>query len=261
MKFEDVVAAIGTTTDLRRIASAHVIDHNQLRDDELRSALVKSKPQYTHADTVRGALDEALNREGREGYRVLARLILVDVLLQQYDCVLPFSETEAKVLAAEQAVLDRSNELDLEQLACGDKSSPRSRDLDIYNFVLGVAWEQRESVSPDECNLLTNLRRHLKINEFEHRVLEAKLRRFPKPGNELRKTRSHAAQTVRLGAPRWLAQPEVRLLDVGQQIQRCSVPLSLEGLHRAIRSLHEQRRQARSNLSRDRAGLHRGLGS
>src|SRR5262249_2228479 len=58
-------------------------------------------------------------------------------------------------------------------------------DLDIYNFVLGVAWEQRDSVSPDEANLLLNLRRKLQVNEFEHRVLEAKLTKYPKPGNEL----------------------------------------------------------------------------
>jgi hypothetical protein len=185
MKFEEAVALIGTVTDLRRIASAHVIDHNQLGDDELRAALVKSKPQYTHPDTVRASLDNTLNRDARETGRVLARLILVDVLLQQYDCVLPFPETEGAVLAAEQSVLDRSNELDLEQLACGDKETPRFRDMSTYNFVLGVAWEQRDSVSPDEANLLANLRRHLKINEFEHRVFEAKLRRFPKPGNEL----------------------------------------------------------------------------
>jgi hypothetical protein len=61
MDFEKAVGLIGTVTDLRRIASAHVIDHNQLKDDELRTALV------------------------------------------------------------EQNVLDRSNELDLEQLACGYK--------------------------------------------------------------------------------------------------------------------------------------------
>jgi len=126
-----------------------------------------------------------LNREAKETTRVLSRLLLIDVLLDQYDCILPFSETDAKVIAAEKLILDRSNELTLEDLACGDKSSQRYRELDIYNFVLAVAWEQRESVSPDEANLLTNLRRKLKISEFEHRVLEAKLKKFPKPGNEL----------------------------------------------------------------------------
>jgi hypothetical protein len=31
MDFEKAVSLIGTVTDLRRIASAHVIDHNQLK--------------------------------------------------------------------------------------------------------------------------------------------------------------------------------------------------------------------------------------
>jgi hypothetical protein len=185
MDFEKAVSLIGTVTDLRRVASAHVIDHNQLKDDDLRSALVKSKPQYAAAETVKKAIDELLSREPKDHLRALNRILLVDVLLDQYDCQLPFEETDAKVIAVEQNILDRSNELDLEQLACGDKSTPRHRDLDTYNFVLGVAWEQRDSVSPDEANLLSNLRRHLRVNQFEHRVLEAKLRRFPKTGNEL----------------------------------------------------------------------------
>ncbi len=185
MDFEKAVSLIGTVTDLRRIASAHVIDHNQLKDDELRTALVKSKPQYTAAETVRKALEALLSREPKDHLRALNRILLVDVLLDQYDCQLPFEETDAKVIAVEQNVLDRSNELDLEQLACGDKGTPRYRDLETYNFVLGVAWEQRDSVSPDEANLLEKLRRHLRVNQFEHRVLEAKLRRFPKTGNEL----------------------------------------------------------------------------
>jgi len=185
MDFEKAVSLIGTVTDLRRIASAHVIDHNQLKDDELRAALVKSKPQYSATETIRAALDDLLCREPKDHLRALNRILLVDVLLDQYDYQLSFEETDAKVTAFEKNVLDRSNELDLEQLACGDKSTSRHRDLETYNFVLGVAWEQRDSVSPDEANLLTNLRRHLNINQFEHRILEAKLRRFPKTGNEL----------------------------------------------------------------------------
>src|SRR6478752_159933 len=158
MDFEKAVSLIGTVTDLRRIASAHVIDHNQLKDEELRAALTKSKPQYTATETVRAALGDVLSREPKDSTRALSRILLVDVLIDQFDCQLPFEETDAKVIACEQNILDRSNELDLEQLACGDKSVPRYRDLDTYNFVLGVAWEQRDSVSPDEANLLANLR-------------------------------------------------------------------------------------------------------
>src|SRR5690349_12574424 len=172
MKFEEVVARIGTITDIRRIASAHVVDHSQLKDDELREALIKTKNQYLHCDTVRDALNDALNRDTRESGRVLGRLILVDVLLEQYGCLLPFDETEAKVVAAGQAILKRFNEVDPDALACGDKDTPRHRYLSVFDFVLAVAWEHRDSVSADEANLLANLRRHLKIDEFEHRVLE-----------------------------------------------------------------------------------------
>lgn len=185
MEFEKVVSLIGTLTDVRRIASAHVVDHNQLSDDQLRAGLAKSKPQYIDPVAVKNALDESIERDQKEANRVLSRLVLVDVLLEQYDCMLPFADTEAKVIGAEQNIVDRSNELGLEELACSDKGTPRYRDLETYNFVLGVAWEQRDSVSPDEANLLSRLRRHLRVNEFEHRVLEAKLLRFPKKGNEL----------------------------------------------------------------------------
>jgi hypothetical protein len=43
MDFEKAASLIGTVTDLRRIASAHVIDHNQLKDDDL----TRTKPPYT----------------------------------------------------------------------------------------------------------------------------------------------------------------------------------------------------------------------
>ncbi len=91
---------------------------------------------------------------------------------------------EEKAIAVEQAIVDRSNQVDIADLACGDKESQRFRDLELYHFVLDVAWEHQNSVSPDEANLLLNIRRRLRINEWDHRVLEAKLTKYPKPGNE-----------------------------------------------------------------------------
>ena len=83
MKFDDVVAGIGTITDLRRIAGAHVVDHKQLRDDELRAAIIKLKPQYLHRESVQANLNRILYQEEKKDYRVLARVILIDVLLEQ----------------------------------------------------------------------------------------------------------------------------------------------------------------------------------
>ena len=80
MKFVDAVQAIWRVNDLRRIAGAHVVDHRQLSNDELRTAIIKAKPQYLHEDTVRANLETALYKEPRNELRVLSRLILVDIL-------------------------------------------------------------------------------------------------------------------------------------------------------------------------------------
>ena len=185
MKFDDAVGAIGTLTDLRRIAGVHIVDHKQLADSELRGAVIKVKPQYLHEETVRSNLERALYRDPRTNCRVLSRLILVDVLLDQYDFALPFSRTEERVIAFEQSILNRSNETTLLDLACGNRDSQRHRNLELYNFVLRVAWENEDSKSPNEVNLLRKLREHLNINEIDHRLLEAKIGKYPKPENEL----------------------------------------------------------------------------
>lgn len=45
MKFEKSVQNIGTITELKRIASAYVIDYRNLDDAEIRKALIKTGPQ------------------------------------------------------------------------------------------------------------------------------------------------------------------------------------------------------------------------
>ena len=62
MKFDDAVMAIRTLLDLRRIAGAHVVDHRQLGEDELREAIIKLKTKYLDAETVRLNLEHALLR-------------------------------------------------------------------------------------------------------------------------------------------------------------------------------------------------------
>ena len=85
MKFDDAVEAIWRITELRRISGAHVVDHRQLSNDELKAAIIKAKPQYLDIDTVRANLEVVLFKEPRNDFRVLCRLILIDVLLNQYD--------------------------------------------------------------------------------------------------------------------------------------------------------------------------------
>ena len=185
MKFDDVVEAIWRVTELRRIAGAHVVDHRQLTNDELKAAIKKVRLQYLHEDTVRANLDEIMYRTSDADLRVLSRLVLVDVILDQYDFELRFGETEERVVACEQSVVNRSNEIDLVDLACVHRKSRRYQNLDLYRFVLDVAWDTQDDTSPDEVNLLRKLRERLGITESDHRLIEAKLGKYPKRENEL----------------------------------------------------------------------------
>ncbi len=185
MKFDDAVGAISRFHELRRIAGAHVVDHRRLDTDQLREALVKVKPQYLHKETVLANLEQALFKEEDTQLRVLSRLILVDVLLDQFGFELPFNETEEAVIAFEQMVVDRSNEMELIDLGCAGNSSSRFHNLRLYEFVLDVAWQNNDDKSPDEVNLLRKLRGRLSITESDHQLIEAKLGKYPKLANML----------------------------------------------------------------------------
>ena len=184
MKFNDVVSGICKKTDLRRIASAHVVDYQNLSEDELRKALLKVKPQYLHNETLMNALDKAFYLEHDELKRKLSRIILIDVLMNQDGFHSVLKETNDMVTEFQQYILDRSNELDIVDFTNGKKDGDHYRELELYYFVLQTAWEDNVQ-SPDEVNLLRKLRRKLKINDFEHRILEAKLGKYPKLDNDL----------------------------------------------------------------------------
>ena len=185
MNFDDAVAQIGTLTTLRRIAGAHVVDHRQLQDEELRDAIRKVRPQFLHRDTVLENLESILYKDEDNSTRVLARLILRDVLLEQFGAELPAATVEEQVISTEQQIVNQSNETDIADLAAGNKTSKRFHDLELYQYVLSVAWLNEDSKSPDEVNLLRKLRQHLRISEEDHRLLEAQLGKYPKPDNEL----------------------------------------------------------------------------
>ena len=157
MKFDDAVRDTRTLTDLRRIAGAHVVDHRQLADEELRDAIIKVKPQYLHEETLRMNLERALFRDQRNDLRIMSHVILIDVLLDQYDFLLPVSQTEERAIGFEQSIVNRSNETELLDLAGGENDSSRYRDLDLYYFVLRVAWENEDDKSADEVNLLRKI--------------------------------------------------------------------------------------------------------
>jgi hypothetical protein len=196
MRFDEVVQNINSTTELKRIASAHVIDFRNLKDNELRDALVAVRPQYLHKETVNTNVEKVFFAAEDLDTRVLSRLIIADVLLEQIGYGLRIEELEEKVISIEQSIIDKSNEVELADLA-GSKKNSAFTNLELYNFVLGVAWEHRNTKSPDEANLLRRLRTRLEITSKQHRILEAKLGKYPKNNNELH-TRSEIRDVRRI---------------------------------------------------------------
>jgi hypothetical protein len=190
MKIDKAVDLIGTSTSLRRIASAYVIDYRNLADDSVRGALKKTAPQYYYRNNVETVLAEVLHKETRQ-HRIIARLIIAEVLLNQEQFMCPDNETDDAVIAYEQSVIDQSNE-DL----LGNGTS-RTEKLDLLRFVLETAWENNADVSVDEYNLIEKLRVRMKITEREHRIIEAVLNKFPHDGNVLH-SRQEIEETRRI---------------------------------------------------------------
>lgn len=184
MKFNDAVANIGTVPDLRRVSSAHVVDYRNLSESELRDALLKVRPQYLHYETVYGNLEKAFYCIDNGDLRVLNQIIIRDILINEDGYILSTNQTEEKIMSFEQKIVNTSNETELSDLV--PRANPnRKKDIELYYFVLGVAWEYEDTKSPDEVNLLRKLRSRLKINEYEHAILEAKMGKYPKPNNDI----------------------------------------------------------------------------
>lgn len=178
MKLAKAIQNIGTITELKRIASSYVFDYRRLPEDEIRAAFLKSAPQYYFEENVRTALDELFLSDNRD-LRILFDLILRVVLLQKDNFMCPKTETADDIIAHEQGIINRSNE-DLLK-----KTPERSKDLDLFRFVLETAWEHNQEISPDEKNLIEKIRNRLQITVAEYQLIEAKLSKFPKIGNEL----------------------------------------------------------------------------
>jgi hypothetical protein len=184
MQFDDAVMAIGTVLDLRRVASAHVVDHRNLNEEELRKALIKVKPQYLHFDTVKSNLEKAFYKNECIDHRTISLILIDDVLLNEDGYIINAGELEEKVMAIEQKIVNMSNEIDISDLV-SHKDSHRQKELELYFYILKVAWEYEDSKSPDEVNLLRKFRDKLNVSETNHKVLEAKIGKFPKLNNDI----------------------------------------------------------------------------
>ncbi len=184
MKFDEIVNDIHPISTLKRIASAYVVDHRNLKEDELRTAVIAVKPQYTHIESVNKKIEEVFYTVSDISVRVLSKIILREILLEEIGYGLAVDDLEERIIAQEQSIVDKSNEVELSDIA-GGKQTELFENLELYNFVLGVAWDHRNTKSPDEANLLRKLRNRLGVTHNQHKILEAKLGKYPKPNNEL----------------------------------------------------------------------------
>ncbi len=178
MNIAKTVPNIPTLVELKRISSAYVIDFRNLSEEALRTALIKTAPQYYFKTNVQQALERCLFHPERN-IRTLTPIFLKHVLLQKDNFICAKDVINDEIVSWEQSIIDRSNEDLIE------RSGEKSKYLELFQFVLEVAWERNEDISPDEKNLIEKIRQRFKITEIEYRIIEAKLSKFPKNGNKL----------------------------------------------------------------------------
>lgn len=165
-------------TELKRLASAYVIDYRGLTEDEIKDALIKTAPQYYYEGNVKSALEQ-ISLNANRNIRIIGMQLIRNVVMQRDDCMSAKKSTEEEIVKWEQKIVDLSNE-DLLK-----KANERSQDLKFIKFVLEVAWEHNDSLSVDEKNLIDKIRERVQVTITELRIIEAQLGKFPKANNEI----------------------------------------------------------------------------
>ncbi len=178
MDFLTIIQNISTTNELKRVASAYVIDFKSWTKQELIDALVKTIPQYYFLSNVQKALDLCIYHENRD-IRTLTPVIICQILLNKDDFKRECRKLNEDVIKFEQTMVNKANEFII------SKSHPKKEALDLFSFVLETAWEHEDSISKDEKNMLVKIQKKLGISEDEYMIIETKLGKFPQQKNIL----------------------------------------------------------------------------
>ncbi len=176
MDFKTVVNNISTSNELKRIATAYVIDFRSLSKEELIEALIKTGPQYSHKENIEQTLEKCLYHDNRN-LRTLTPVIIKHILLNKDDYKLESKKLNEEVIKFEQLIVKKSNEFTISH------KHPRKNELELFSFILNVAWESEDLISKDEKNLIVKIQKKLGISEDEYMILESKLGKFPKKKN------------------------------------------------------------------------------
>ncbi len=176
---------------LDRVVGSIIKENLPKRDEgRLREQILQNADELASESRICQALSF---RQLSRSQRILFELILT-VILDSPD----FACTEEGVFKAveeyERALIAKAS--DDAVISLSD-----SRAVEIYLVVLEVALADNE-ITPDEFNLVDRLREKLKLTRYEHRLLEARLGKFPKPNSELHvfaEVRDAIAQLQKLG--------------------------------------------------------------
>lgn len=187
MLFNECVANVSTLLDLKRFANEYVIDFKRLTFDELKTAVVKTAPQYSNENNIRSVVRFFELNPDRD-IRILFSIFIKNILLNCDDFTEEVKAVEDRILAYEQDIVDRANEFNL---------SSEVDDIDFYKYVVEAAWDENNDVSVDEQNLINKIRARLNISEKHHQIMEAQIGKFPTIGNILH-TRDNIANARRL---------------------------------------------------------------
>ncbi len=173
MRIEDCIPTMSKVF-LGRVVDSFISSEVPRGDeDRLREQILQYKSELASQERIGQAIT---GLETREGARILFDAIVTS-LLSSPDLRSSYEDLFASVQAYEQSIIDESK-----CTKCLDLADQKA--IDIYQAVLEVALEDDE-ITADERNLLEKLRRKIKVTRHEHRLLEARLGKFPKPGNEL----------------------------------------------------------------------------
>lgn len=174
MKMQDVLPQMSKLY-LNRIVDSFLKNVQKVTEDDMRHVILKNIEEFKNVNRVRHNLD--FLEEDRD-IDVLNQIILMSLV----ECDGYLSDSASlmqQVLNLEKSIVDDGkNEKYI------SSSIPRE-SYRIYSAVLTAAWKKDESLNAHEKNVLNVLREELQLTRRHHRLIEARIGRFPKNGNIL----------------------------------------------------------------------------
>ncbi len=106
-------------------------------------------------------------------------MFIKDIILNKDEFSNEQRQTEIDILEMEQSIVNDANEIIL------SKSNEKSAKLDLFRFLLECAWENNNDISSDEKNLIEKLKIRIGITDYEYRIIESRLGKYPSEENKL----------------------------------------------------------------------------